>query len=686
MIMRALTSLLMMTTGLTGCLDSFEAPERGTPAANEPDPNDPNDLVDEPDGPSDPADDPDDPSNPGGPGDPGHPGDPGDPGQPGETRTWCQPEAYEPPQSIVLPAVPAEALDRSCQLVDQTTYYTWSNDQQVTRYTWVGTDVLWIEYGYDSSWNLLKVTFDANDQRSEVIYGQRKWSGGLVFAPTEDAYRFRYDSAGHLTEFAIERANLAHVYMNQRWVDGRLVERNEARNYYDGSSNDPIELPLHTTWRYEDGRLAGADATFRDSTWSVDWFYDGAGRPVLVERKRDGLMFGRMTWTFDAANHVARRTVLRDPALESPDGYGPGTLDTLGVVINDVWNGDPWANAVPQVSDASCLILPTSDEYGYPGTAVEYELGTARDERPNGIGFAYGANTYGWNYGDLAWYSHVGVHGLDPQSRGWGKLQSDTRFVAGVMVTETVSSPAGPITETRRSRSFDAGNLVVDRMDLTVSPEVYPDSEGHTPARTTVNYGRELQFTWDTKVDAGAPGRLIQRDLVDDEAGLLEWQAWTRDLDGRWLTHSLVGLDLWGSRAAIPLYDSAYDPCAEGCDPTELKLRVFYTRDLDAAGRTTESRVSRPDEQGILTQEQVTSWAYDAGGRLVQQRSNGTYVQTWEYDDAGRVVREAYDYDGVGDDDGWTTTTYDQGGRWVEQASWSGGELQSRNTRTFSCE
>jgi len=678
MLMRAMTSLLMMTAGLTACLDSFEAPAQGTPSnpdSNNPDPNDPDPNDPDPNDPDPNDPDPNDP-DPNDP-DPNDP-DPNDPNDPGlnESRTWCQPSALEAPVNVVLPEVPPEALDRVCALATETTDYIQNTQRQVTRYTWDG-DVLWVEYHYSGYRNLLKLTFDAAGHRIEAQYGQQKGSGGLVFATYEDTYRYRYDGAGHVSEYATLRGGLEHVWMNQRWVDGVLVERNEERNYYDGSSNDPIALPLRRLWRYEDGRLAGASATFRDSSWTVDWFYDGQGRPILVERKRDGVMFGRMTWSFDDHNRLARRTVLRDPTIESPDGYGPGTLDTLGVDLANEWNGDPWANAVPRFSDAGCLILPSSDQYGYPGDAVEYELGSPRDDRPNGIGFSYGANTYGWNYGDLAWYSHAGVHGFEPQ---YGKVQSDLRYVQGRLVEETMSSASGPIIDTHRVRTFEAGSLTVDRMDISVSPEPYPDAHGNLPERTTRTYGRELRFTWD------AMG-LVQRDLVDDDVGLIEWQTWARDSAGRWLTHSLFGLDLWASRAAIPIWGGEYDPCTEqSCDLADAKLRVLYSRTLDAAGRTTERRVSRPDAQGVPTQEQVDTWRYDAAGRLVEQASNGTYVQTWEYDDAGRLVRNAYDYDGVGDDDGWTTTTYDASGRWIEAATFSAGTLYNRTTRAFACE
>ncbi len=539
------------------------------------------------------------------------------------------------------------------------------------RYDWDG-NVLWVRMDD----NLMKVTY-AGDTIIEKQWGRRRGSQ-FEFAQWDDITRYRYDNDGHLTQFAIISGGIEHIYQTQEWTNGKLVRRVAELNLYDSETGRSVAEPVVTTWSYYGDLLVNATATMGGEQWTADWTYDEQWRPTQVERKRGALRTALMTWEYDANNRVARRTIMRDSAAELlRESYSPGPLDTFAVTNYDYWDGDPWAASLPRVHATGCLILPSTDEYGYPANDIEYELGMPSAERPNGIGWAYGADTYGWNYGDLAWYSHAGVHGFEPNYYD-GRRDSDIRYVNGVMVEETTASTSGAVKSSHRVRQFTDGNLVVDRRDLVIDSY---SSDGLTV--TTREIGRELRFTWDIKTLEGQRDRLIQRDLVDDERGLLESQSWDRDLDGRWLSHSVLGWSLWGSAAKLPYYD--YDPCAEqDCDGV-LKLRVYFSRELDAAGRTLVTRTSRPNGDGVLTEEQSERRAYDDAGNLVWLETGG-YTQTWEYDDANRLVREAYDYDGLGEPDGWTQTTYDELGRWLEKTTWSQGALQSRTSRTFVCD
>ncbi len=654
LLLQTMTSLLLTTLPMAGCLDAIDAPRQADP--DDPDPDDPD--------PNDP--DPDDP-------DPDDP-DPDDPNDPNtvETRRWCLPEAYPAPENYVLPEVPAEVLEPVCHLAQTTTYNSYNNSQSSVRYDWDG-NVLWARMGD----NLMKVTY-SGDIIIEKQWGQRRGSQ-LEFAPWEDITRYRYDNDGHLTEFAIISGGIEHIYQTQEWANGKLVKRVAEMNVYNPDTQQSVAEPLITTWSYFGDQLANATATMAGEQWTADWTYDGQGRPTRVERKRGATVTGLMTWQFDANNRLARRTVMRDPQADVlRESYSPGPLDTLAVTNYDYWNGDPWAASVPREHASGCLVLPSTDEYGYPQDDTEYELGMPVAERPSGIGWAYGADTYGWNYGDLAWYSHAGVHGFEPNYYD-GRRDSDLRYVNGVLVEETTSSTSGPIKNSHRLRSFVDGNLVVDRRDLVV--ESY-STDGQTT--TLRDVGRELRFSWDIKSFEGQRDRLIQRELVDDERGVLESQSWNRDAEGRWLSHSVLGWSLWGSAAKLPFYD--YDPCSEQVCDGILKLRVYFSRELDDAGRTLTTRTARPNADGILTEEQSDRRAYDAAGNLVWLQQNGGYLQTWEYDANNRLVREAYDYDGMGEPEGWTQTTYDELGRWLEKTTWSQGALQSRTTRTFVCE
>ena len=81
-----------------------------------------------------------------------------------------------------------------------------------------------------------------------------------VFATYDNVVRYRYDDDGNLTEYAIVRGPLEHVYMRQRWQDGRLVERVEERNAYDADLGEVVAHDVVITWQYRDGRLVSARA------------------------------------------------------------------------------------------------------------------------------------------------------------------------------------------------------------------------------------------------------------------------------------------------------------------------------------------------------------------------------------------------------------------------------------------
>ena len=120
-------------------------------------------------------------------------------------------------------------------------------------------------------------------------------------------------------------------------------------------------------------------------------------------------------------------------------------------------------------------------------------------------------------------------------------------------------------------------------------------------------------------------------------------------------------------------------------------LTLIHTRVLDADGRTVERTTARPDADGILRTESVMRWAYDAAGRVIEERTSWgdaaeASVQSYRYDGAGRLVYESWSYDGSGEPDGWIDTVYDGEGRWIEKSTYTEGQLYRRFTRTFACE
>ncbi|MCB9737351.1 MAG: RHS repeat protein [Deltaproteobacteria bacterium] len=575
--------------------------------------------------------------------------------------------------SVNLPEIPAEVLAPECPLRQVALTSTSGSWSRRTSYTRDGESV-WVVLPAGGYANLLRVDLEGG-ARVAAEYGTQSFLGGLRFDFREPRDRMRWDTAGHLLEVARIEGDAVDVVLTQTWDGDRLVARQEARNVWIGG--ETVRKNVATTWSYDaSGRLTGAAVTGYGAPFTTSIARDDAGRVVSVERRRADVVVERLTWTFDAQNRVAARTVLYDRAAESEDGFSPSSLDDLGATASTTdWLENPWPFSLPVADDADgCLVLPHAVSHGYPAGEHEFDLGMPRDERPNGIGFAYGADTYGWNYGDLSWYSHVGAAGFEPD---WGygtRYEATLTYnAAGRLVHEHATSGGGAERTSDRTRAYDdAGHLVADRVELEVT---YPAS-GDVP-ETTVVVGRDMTFAWEG-------GHLVTRELLDDDHGLLERQTWTYDAAGRWASHEV------GAPSPITrIYGWAAPAVACGehgvvCGEPVPERR--YEQDVDAAGRQTALRVFWLGQaQGGEPQVDERRFVYDDAGRLVEERQGGS-VQRYAYDADGNLILESYDYTDDGTPDYRTETDWDALGRWTEKRSYNAEALVQTERRTFTCE
>jgi len=670
--MRTLSITPLALVALLGaCLESRELPSdepgSGTdPSPDDPKPDDPKPDDPKPDDPKPEDPKPDDPK----PDDP-KPVDPG----PGAI-TWCAPVALSATPSINLPTIPDEVFDADCPLVEETTendhsYYP--GGPRVRYYN--RPDGVWARYANSSFADLLHVVMDGG-VRVEARYGRRFPGSDLRFDFREAIYHMTWDLDGNLLQSSVILGDVEDVDLTQTWQGGRLVARTEMRGRWNGE--ETVREPLVTTWQYDDaGLLLGATATGLGHVWRVAWTYDAHARPTSVERLRDDARVELRTWTYDAQGRVSERTIFEDREPESQDGFSPRTLDDVGTTPYADWRANPWPRATPTLDVArGCTPLLTSLGHGYPTDEPEYDLGTPVAERPAGIGWAYGNNSYGWDYGDLAWYSHGGIHGLAVEERGVQRFEGTIVYEGGRMVAETLVDHASWAGSRRfdRARTYVDGRLSRDRLDLHVS---FPttDPEGVEVVHEGA-YGRELVFGRTTS------GLLASRELHDDAFGLLERQTWTHDAAGHWLAHEVSRPS---PRASIPDYYWSDPASCEGCPEGPPIMWRRYEREVDASGRTVWL-LDMYIEPGTPSSAVEQRFVFDTAGRLVERVHGGGYRELWTYDAEGRLLREAWDYDGDGVAEQWTAWDYDARGRWTRQQLYYGVDQPGRAlVRIFGC-
>jgi len=295
-------------------------------------------------------------------------------------------------------------------------------------------------------------------------------------------------------------------------------------------------------------------------------------------------------------------------------------------------------------------LLPRGPGHGYPDREVEYQLGVARDERPHAIGFAYANDSYGWAYGDLAWFGHDGL-GSDwyGQAMNRRELSLDVTVVyeGGRMVSEAGEMTAGD------GSSDEIWQSIERARELDGSGRISSDSLS-SPDGDELRV-RTLQFARDEI------GNLIERELwLDDSA--VSAQTWERDHEGRVLRHTIEATET-RLGAATEAWEGWFSGFSSGeIAGTEYSWRYEGTQLVERSGGP-DGRTER--------------WTYDGEGRPIE--SEGSFVsgdvagsKTWTYDHEGRVIENCNSYS----TETWTcsSTAFDEAGRVAYRQSWQSGD------------
>ncbi len=436
----------------------------------------------------------------------------------------------------------------------------------------------------------------------------------------------------------------------QTWDGGRLLERVER----DGGTG---ALLRRWTWTWDGAQLIQAALDDREAGLQAEsrFTYHPGGLLASVERRLGGALVEREAWTFDAADELIGRTFWARPreAASLPRG-----LDSFQRSSDDFME-DPWRDAAAHPA-GGCLNIPRGPGHGYPDAEPEHQLGVARDQRAVGVGFAYGNDSYGWFYGDLAWYGHDGLGsawlGIG-QGLGLEEVEGAITYQGGRMIQEEdrATLEDGQRLEVRRVRALDArGAILSDSLTVT---------QGDAPPLV-----RALRFERD------AQGHLLRRALWEGDA-LLEEQRWARDAQGRPLEHHVapsVG------RPALPRFGEARSLFAGFS--LGVPAEASWTWRYDDQGRVVERSASPNGLRQLLT--------WDAQGRLVAQ--DGLYSsqdparsQRWTWDAQGRLTAHCTSWSEA--DTFCTTQTFDALGRLTRTEERRDEELLREEVTAYRC-
>ena len=427
---------------------------------------------------------------------------------------------------------------------------------------------------------------------------------------------------------------------DQVWDGDKLLSRTE-RDGEDGP------ILRHWTWTFDGDLLASATLTDtsnpeHERVWAASFEYHPSGALASVERHIDGVLIEREGWTFTEEGYLASRTfwslspsqLVEANGGEASDWMMSEALDTYHHPTQTFdYSGDPWARASFEAR-GDCVMLPRGPGHGYPDSEPEHQLGVARADRPGGIGAAYGNDSFGWIYGDQAWYGHDGIGSAWLASPLGGPADSIDVTVSyntsGQMTSEraTVSPFGDAVVEIDRTRLIVDGGITEDALLVT---------EGETEHQRTLRFERDAN---------GLTARTL---LVGGEA--VERQTWSRDDQGRVLGHAIEQNTDWRGQAFA---EEAWEWVIDGFGLGALAEKSWHWR----------------FDGGLLVERgsgaELQTLRYDASGRLIEQTGafsfdGGDVRQTWAFDEAGREVEQCMDYGDAGMN--CTTTVYDAQGR-----------------------
>ena len=191
------------------------------------------------------------------------------------------------------------------------------------------------------------------------------------------------------------------------------------------------------------------------SLYVTTFDYDLEGRVIASERTQDGVRFLDQSWTYEGGRLQSRASVMEGEIFY--DGS-----DTFVPAVRDGYSSH-WDDSGVRKGRGGCEQVPTSLWHGYPESDQVYVLGWKRNDVPNSIGFGYGYDGFGFNYGDLSWMGHGGI----ATSYESARMMSPSRVQAvitydekGRMVEETVESESDWESRYPRPLSFARGCLM----------------------------------------------------------------------------------------------------------------------------------------------------------------------------------------------------------------------------------
>ena len=257
-----------------------------------------------------------------------------------------------------------------------------------------------------------------------------------------------------------------------------------------------------------------------------------------------------------------------------------------------------WNSSVPTTED-TCTTLPYSILHGYPDEEKVYQLGWQLNDVPNNIGFSYQYDGYGWNYGTLSWFGHMGIASIyDATEWNADIMQKNTiTYQNGKMVTEelTMANEEESQFSITRNRTFEDDLMISDEVINThiSSPEV-----------------QKLEFSYDEQ------GNLQTRNLHLDGVHT-HHNTWTYDEEGHLTGHNISML------------------LAENDELTLITAyRQTITEDEDSYVRIREKRIGDSETWEVV--DQLLRGEHELGR---YETKNQNYVV---FNDDNHIVMQGY--------------------------------------------
>lgn len=386
--------------------------------------------------------------------------------------------------------------------------------------------------------------------------------------------------------------------------------------------------------------------------------YDSNDNPVAIADERaagagDTTYSTMMTW--DGPRHLMLTTSL-PPTSEVPSSttttttYTTGSEPAVGGGVMPAWlvrsertatgettwySYDAKGNLRTVVAPSGLTTKYTVDELGRVLTATEIS-----DSFPNGV-------TRAFEY--------------DAASR-----------ITKEYAPAVVNAVTGVVHQQLTEQTFDhAGNLtMVTTSDVGGSGQpdatrqvLYTFDSADRPLSQTTIGGGSVHNEYD------AAGRIVATIDPLGHRTVTEY-----DSVGRASRQYVQADALAGPTADQTVWSKTYD--VDGRVATETDARGQVTEyHYDAAGRVTSATLRDYHEPtGAARNVVLNSYVYDATGRIVQQTTRGSKVETYSYDAAGRLRSQTIDPTGV---NRTTSYTYDSAGRALSASITDGTRTES---------